>query len=134
MWECIECVVIAVGEMLVLSRSLAPLRKPRCCRQLDLGRRGLRSATGGHARSAVSIVDQSDTATTTDGKPTYHYVRSTVHDQAREKIDTTFENAKEAYRSKTNFELVRGYSVFQMCSIGLFVNKNKQVDLHVWAT
>lgn len=96
---------------------------------LDTGRRGLRVVTGGDARSAVSIFDHAESTTTTmidDGKPTS--TPSIVHDDpAREKIDTTFENAKEAFTSKTNFELVRGYTVFQMCSFRFFVNKNKQV-------
>jgi len=82
--------------------------------------------SGGNSRSAASIIDHVDvTTTTTDGKPTF--LSSTVYDQAREKVDTTFDNAKAVYTSKTNFELLRGYTVFQLCSVKLFVNNNKQV-------
>jgi len=90
--------------------------------------RRLHVVTGGDARSATSIIDHIETTTTpsttaADGKQ----ATITVHDPAREKIDTSFENAKEAYTSKTNFELLRGYTVFQLCSVKVFVNKNKQV-------
>jgi len=117
--------------MLVLSRSLPRrLKNLRRCRQLaalDVGRRGLRIATGGNARSAASVIDHAESTTTIAGKPTFV---PTIKDPAREKIDTMFDNAKEAYTSKTNFELLRGYSVFQMCSVRVFVNKNKQVDMY----
>ena len=115
--------------MLVLFRSVARLRNVGSCRQLAalrVERRGLRVATGGSARSAASVIDHVEqTSTITDGK-TIH-VPSTTHDPAREKVDTMFDNAKEAFTSKTNFELLRGYTVFQMCSVKFFVNKNKQV-------
>lgn len=85
------------------------------------------ASAGGNSRSATSAIDHiDDTAATTHGKPTVRL--STVYDEAREKIDTTFENAKAAYTSKTNFELLRGYTVFQLCSVKLFVGNNKQVN------
>jgi len=115
--------------MLVLSRSLPRrLKYLGRCRQLaalGVGRRGLRVASGGDARSAASVIDHAESTTTTAGKPTFV---PTIKDPARDKIDTMFDNAKEAYTSKTNFELLRGYSVFQMCSVRLFVNSNKQVN------
>ena len=121
--------------MLVLSRSavrLSGLRGRRQLTALGVGRRGLRVVTGGDARSATSVLDHAESTTTTtttidDEKRTL--TPSSVHDDpARQKIDMTFENAKEAYTSKTNFELLRGYTVFQMCSFRFFVNKNKQVN------
>lgn len=86
------------------------------------------ASTGGTSRSVqASVIDHiDDTATTQHGKPTLRL--SSVYDEAREKIDTTFENAKTAYTSKTNFELLRGYTVFQLCSVKLFVSSNKQVN------
>ena len=130
---CIECVLssrqldwsgrMAKG-MTVLFRSLTCLKHLQRCRQLAVGRRGLRVASGGDARSVASVIDHGD-ETTLEGKPTFS--STTVYDEAREKIDTTFENAKAAFTSKTNFELLRSYTVFQMCSVKLFVNKNKQV-------
>ena len=114
-----------------LSRSFPRLKTLRSCHQLsalDVGRRGLRVVTGGNARSLASVIDGAESTTAIDGKPTF--APPTVHDPAREKIDTMFDNAKEAFTSKTNFELMRGYTVFQMCSVKLFVDKNKQVDAH----
>jgi len=120
-----------VEAMLVLSRPVTRrVRNVGRGRQLTglcVSRRGLRVVAGGNARSVASVVDNAEptTTTTTGGKPTF--APSAVHDPAREKIDTMFDNAREAYTSKTNFELLRGYAVFQMCSIRPIVNKNKQV-------
>jgi len=50
-----------------------------------------------------------------------------VDDPSFNKIDQSFENAREAYMSKTNLELLRCLVVFQMCSINVLVEKNKQV-------
>lgn len=48
-------------------------------------------------------------------------------DSAYERLDQSFENGREAYMSKTNFELLRCLTVFHMCSIETVVNKNKEV-------
>jgi len=50
-----------------------------------------------------------------------------VYDPAFERIDLSFSNAREAYRSKKNTELLRGYLVFQLCSINYIVERNKQL-------
>ena len=50
-------------------------------------------------------------------------------DPAYKQIDLSFTNAKEAYKSKTNLQLLRSLFVFDMCSIPVFVNKNKEVNL-----
>lgn len=42
-------------------------------------------------------------------------------------LDLTFANAKEAYRSKKNSELVRALLVFNLCSIEALVNKQKEL-------
>lgn len=52
------------------------------------------------------------------------------HDPAYDKLDLSFENAAEAYRSKTNLELVRAYAVFQLCSFKYVVEHNKQVSYY----
>lgn|SRR6218665_3128812 len=49
-------------------------------------------------------------------------------DPAYDKIDLSFENAAEAFRSKTNWELIRAYTVFQLCSVKYVVDHNKQVS------
>lgn len=52
---------------------------------------------------------------------------TSLDDPAYARIDQSFENAKEAYMSKTNAELLRCYVVFQLCSVNAFVEKNKQL-------
>ncbi len=48
-------------------------------------------------------------------------------DSAYEKIDLSFGNAAECFKSKTNRDLIRALMVFNMCSIGPLVEKNKEV-------
>ena len=50
-----------------------------------------------------------------------------VDDAAYNAIDLNFKNAEEAFKSKTNFELMRSLLVFKLCSVPFFVNKNKEV-------
>ncbi|XP_062605230.1 proline dehydrogenase 1, mitochondrial-like, partial [Saccostrea cucullata] len=42
-------------------------------------------------------------------------------------LDLSFNNAREAYRSKSTAEIARALFVFNMCSIPLLVNHNKTV-------
>ena len=49
-------------------------------------------------------------------------------DPAFQKIDLEFENAREAYKSKRNSELVRALFVFNLCSIKPLVDHNKEVS------
>ncbi|XP_068679728.1 proline dehydrogenase 1, mitochondrial-like isoform X1 [Montipora foliosa] len=39
----------------------------------------------------------------------------------------TFDDTKNAYRSKTSWEIVRALAVFRLCSFDLLVNKNKEL-------
>ena len=41
----------------------------------------------------------------------------------------TFDDGKNAYRSKTSWEIVRALTVFRLCSFDFLVNRNKQVSL-----
>lgn len=41
------------------------------------------------------------------------------------KLDLTFEDSKTAFKSKSNLELLRGYLVFQLCSINFLVENQK---------
>ena len=50
-----------------------------------------------------------------------------ITDPAYSLIDLSFNNTEEAFKSKTNFELLRSLIVFKLCSIPFFVNKNKEV-------
>ena len=49
-------------------------------------------------------------------------------DPAYSRIDVSFENAREAFKSKTNLELLRAYLVLQLCSVRPLVKKNKEVS------
>lgn len=40
----------------------------------------------------------------------------------------SFEDAKNAYRSKTSWEIVRALAVFRLCSYDFLVNKNREVS------
>ena len=42
-------------------------------------------------------------------------------------IDLTFSNAQEAFRSKSNSELLRALLVLRLCSISFLVDNNKKV-------
>ena len=50
-----------------------------------------------------------------------------IEDEAFSKVDLSFENAKEAFKSKSNASLVRTLAVFNLCSVNLFVDHNKKV-------
>lgn len=59
-------------------------------------------------------------------KDTFPKIESTWGSMAEHpKVNLSFANAQEAYKSKTNWELLRAYLVFQICSIQPIVNHNK---------
>lgn len=41
----------------------------------------------------------------------------------------SFDDSKNAYRSKTSWEIVRALAVFKLCSFDFLVNKNKEVSI-----
>lgn len=45
------------------------------------------------------------------------------------KIAIDFENTLEAYKSKTNIELLRSLLVFKLCTFDFLVDKNKEVGI-----
>lgn len=46
----------------------------------------------------------------------------------RDPLDITFEDAKAAFKSKTNWELVRAYIVYTLCSFEYLVDNNMKVS------
>ena len=44
-------------------------------------------------------------------------------------LDLSFQDSKTAFKSKSNLDLLRGYLVFQLCSINFIVNNQKQVRI-----
>ena len=69
--------------------------------------------------AGVSGKDTEDSSVTSFDRPNFKY------------LDTTFNDAHEAYRSKTNKELIRALFVFRMTSFETLVNNNEKVILHV---
>ncbi len=65
--------------------------------------------------------------------PVYHdwEVAAEVKDPCYDHVDLSFENTEEAYKSKTNFDIVRALLVFNLCSIKPLVAKNKEVGFFV---
>lgn len=50
-------------------------------------------------------------------------------DDGHPSIDLTFNNAHEAFRSKSTLELMRALFVFNLCSVNFLVERNKEVRL-----
>ena len=50
-----------------------------------------------------------------------------VPGKRKDPLDITFEDAKAAFKSKTNLELIRAYLVYTMCSFETLVENNMQV-------
>ena len=44
------------------------------------------------------------------------------------KLDLSFEDSRTAFKAKSNFELLRGYLVFQLCSLSFLVENQKKVS------
>ena len=50
-------------------------------------------------------------------------------DENYDKLDPSFQNVKEAFLSKSSLELLRAMLVFNMCSVKVLVEKNKEVSV-----
>lgn len=44
------------------------------------------------------------------------------------KLNLSFEDSKTAFKAKSSFELLRGYLVFQLCSISFLIENQKKVS------
>lgn len=47
-----------------------------------------------------------------------------------QKLDLTFNDSKTAYQAKSNFELIRGYLVFQLCGLKFLLQNQKMVSFY----
>lgn len=56
-------------------------------------------------------------------------VFSRFYSTPKDPLDTTFNNAKDSFKSKTTWELVRGYLVYTICSSQYLVDNNLKVIL-----
>lgn len=52
---------------------------------------------------------------------------TTVGTPGKDPLDITFEDSKAAFKSKTNWELLRALIVYQLCSFEYLVDNNMQV-------
>jgi len=48
-------------------------------------------------------------------------------DELNQSLDLSFEDSKTAFKSKSNFELLRGFLVFQLCSINFLLDNQKML-------
>lgn len=51
------------------------------------------------------------------------------HQPNKPKLDLNFEDSRTAFKAKSNLELLRGYLVFQLCSLNFLVENQKKVSL-----
>ena len=59
--------------------------------------------------------------------------KSVARDEVHEcynRLDLNFENSKEAFKSKTNYDLIRGLLVFRLCTYDFLVTHNQRL-LHI---
>lgn len=50
----------------------------------------------------------------------------------RDQLDLTFNDARQAYRSKSTWEILRAYIVFRLCSVEYLVENNQKVSSFAW--
>jgi proline dehydrogenase len=79
---------------------------------LDLNVKRYTSTTSSSKGQAISM------PTPLDLKP---------HETNQKKLDLSFEDSKTAFKAKSNLDLLRGYLVFQLCSIKFLVDNQKRI-------
>lgn len=72
-------------------------------------------------------VEEPDSTPEGDDKPKRSITNRVLDEYGHPYVDLSFNNAEEAYRSKSNFELIRSLLVFNLCSIQFLVDKNKEI-------
>jgi hypothetical protein len=82
----------------------------------SLKQRSYTSTTGSSKGQAISM------PTPIDLKPHHDGVSN-----KSSKLDLSFEDSKTAFKAKSNLDLLRGYLVFQLCSIKFLVDNQKRI-------
>ena len=59
--------------------------------------------------------------------------KSLTGNHVHPELDVTFENGKEAYKSKTTSDVFRAWLVFHLCSWDVLINNQKHVSLLIFA-
>ena len=80
----------------------------------------------GHYKPCVYKICSRNTTTT---KVSKIQTISLIENKENNKFDLNFEDAKTAYKSKSNLELLRALAVFQLCSIDYLVDNQKIVRI-----
>ncbi|GAB1599583.1 proline dehydrogenase 1, mitochondrial-like [Argonauta hians] len=86
-----------------------------------------KSTVAGSSGASSTDLPNSDTTTTTSTATTPTTTTGKLDEYGHPYVDLSFTNAKEAYRSKTNFELIRALLVFNLCSVRFLVDNNKEI-------
>lgn len=60
-------------------------------------------------------------------EPTATNTTNTIQSSPRDPLDSSFEDAIAAFKSKTMWELVRAYMVYQLCSVNYIVENNMKL-------
>lgn len=71
--------------------------------------------------------EEPDPTPDSDDKPKRSITNRVLDEYGHPYVDLSFSNAEEAYRSKSNFEIIRSLLVFNLCSIKYLVDNNKEV-------
>ena len=88
---------------------------------------------GRYEASAASSLRWTSTTSTSKGQAISlanlnNSTPATTEANNRRKIDLSFEDSETAFKSKSNLQLLRGYLVFQLCSINFLVENQKTVS------
>ncbi|KAI6236477.1 Proline dehydrogenase [Aphelenchoides besseyi] len=87
--------------------------------------RTLSTASGNQPNRRLHRGTQNSAITASATTPSAALAREV--EQCYNKLDLTFENGREAFKSKANWEIVRGILVLRMCNIDLLVKYNTQI-------
>lgn len=94
---------------------------------------GLQGGGGSSALCCIQKVAKSSAAaasTSTIGQGNTTAIQQ--QQPQKDPLDITFEDAKAAFKSKTNWELIRAYIVYTLCSFEYLVDNNMKVSVEFY--